>query len=139
VYVFRPFWFNEKEAIDRAIQLSLSLEQHRDDMEPEQVIHSVPEEMSNDQFTELLRNYANQQISGPPRSMVVSRASLWSTAAPYFKRKRFTEGKGMIQVTFATFEEEEDAVDLGGPRREFLHLLVGAICKESKTLTGTSN
>lgn len=36
----------------------------------------------------------------------------------------------MIHVTFANFEEEEDAIDLGGPRHEFLHLLLGAICKD---------
>ena len=42
----------------------------------------------------------------------------------------------MLEVTLTSFEaEEEDAIDLGGPRREFLHLLLGAICKGSKTLT----
>ena len=40
----------------------------------------------------------------------------------------------MLQVTFATFESEEDAVDLGGPRREFFHLLLGPIARESGTV-----
>ena len=41
---------------------------------------------------------------------------------------------GMLRVTFATFEGEEDAVDHGGPRREFFHLLLGAISRDSGTL-----
>ena len=47
------------------------------------------------------------------------------------------DAKSLLEVTFTSFEaEEEDAIDLGGPRREFLHLLLGAICKDSKTLAG---
>ena len=44
---------------------------------------------------------------------------------------------GLLSVTFATFAEEEDAVDLGGPRKEFFHLLLQAICKDSGLLTST--
>ena len=84
-----------------------------------------------------MKSHASSQISGEHRNIVVSRASIWTTALPYFKRKKFAGGKGLIHVTFANFEEEEDAIDLGGPRREFLHLLLGAICKDSKTVTGT--
>lgn len=35
-----------------------------------------------------------------------------------------------------SFEGEEHAEDLGGPRLEFLHLLLGALCKDSKTISG---
>lgn len=131
----RPFGFTESQAIDHAVQLSI--DEHGGDEEQQPAIHSVPEEMSVDQFTETVKTHASQQIAGPNRNIVISRASIWATAEPYFKRKKFAEGKGLIQVTFATFKEEEDAVDLGGPRREFLHLLIGAICKQSKTVTGT--
>ena len=83
-----------------------------------------------------MKSHASSQISGEHQN-IVSRASIWATALPYFKRKKFAGGKGLIHVTFANFEEEEDAIDLCGPRREFLHLLLGAICKDSKTVTGT--
>ena len=59
------------------------------------------------------------------------------TALPYFRRNGFLKNPGLICVTFATFTEEEDAVDLGGPRREFFHLLLVAICKDSGILTST--
>ena len=46
----------------------------------------------------------------------------------YFKRRSFMIKTELLKVTFATTLEEEDAIDHGGPRREFLHLLLGAIC-----------
>ena len=47
------------------------------------------------------------------------------------------DAKSLLEVTSTSSEaEEEDAIDLGGPRREFLQLLLGPICKDSKTLTG---
>jgi hypothetical protein len=42
---------------------------------------------------------------------------------------------GILKVTFANLLEEEYAIDQGGSRREFLHLLLGAICQDSCTLT----
>lgn len=78
----------------------------------------------------------NVDVAVPKRKMVVSRSSIWASTKPYFKRKRFFEGTGMLEVTFATSEQEEDAMDLGGPRRELFHLLLGAICRDSKTVIG---
>ncbi|XP_046856096.1 G2/M phase-specific E3 ubiquitin-protein ligase-like [Xenia sp. Carnegie-2017] len=49
----------------------------------------------------------------------------------YFRRKGFLSSAGILKVSFATFEEEEDAVDQGVPRREFFHLLLGAIARDS--------
>ena len=67
---------------------------------------------------------------------------LWSADSAFgrllfltFKRNGFLKGSGLLQVTFATFESEKDAVDLGGPRREFFHLLSGPIARESGTVT----
>ena len=133
--IFRPFGFTEERAINQAIQLRLNVHGG----EEEALLAQSDEEMSDDQFTELLKAHASSQISGPHRKMVVSRASIWETALPYFKRKKFADSKGLVAVTFATFEEEEDAIDLGGPRREFLHLLLGAVCNDSKTVIGTFN
>ena len=113
---FRPFGFTEEKAIIQAIQLSLN--EHGGEEEA-QLAQSEEEDISSDQFTELLKAHASSQISGPHRKMGVSGASIWETALPYFKRKKFADSKVLVEVTFATFEEEEDAIDLGGPRRNF--------------------
>ncbi len=42
---------------------------------------------------------------------------------------------GLLKVTFTNSLEEDDAIDQGGPRREFFHLLLKDIVKESSTLT----
>ena len=76
-----------------------------------------------------------KMLTGNPRMIVVSRLRIWQTAKTYFKRKSFMSKTGPLKVTFATSLEEEDAIDHGGPRREFLHLLLGAICNGSSTLT----
>ena len=82
-----------------------------------------------------IKQFAEVKVHGPNRTIVVSQLSIWQTALPYFQKNGFLKGFGLLQVTFATFESEEDAVDLGGPRREFYHLLLGAIAKESGTFT----
>ena len=93
-----------------------------------------PEIPSSEVLISAVQEHAAKKIQGDPRSIVVSRMSIWQTAHPYFKRKGFLERSGMLKVTFATFEAEEDAVDQGGPRREFFHLLLGAIVRDSGTL-----
>ena len=93
-----------------------------------------PEILSSDGFIAAVKEHAAAKIQGDPRSIVVSRLSIWQTTHPYFKRKGFLDRCGMLRVTFATFEGEEDAVDHGGPRREFFHLLLGAIVRDSGTM-----
>ena len=127
--IYKPFGFTDEKAIEQAVHLSL--QQHEDDKEL-LATQTDKKGISSDQFTEKIRSHSNSQISGENRNIVVNRASIWATALPYFKRKNIAESKGLIQV-----EEEEDAVDLGGPKREFLHLLLDAIFKDSKTVTGT--
>lgn len=90
---------------------------------------------SSDDFQMKIKQFAEAKVQGPKRTIVVSRLSIWQTAFPYFQRNGFLKGSGLLQVTFATFESEEDAVDLGGPRREFFHLLLGAIARKSGTVT----
>lgn len=72
------------------------------------------------------------------RNITVSRLSVWQTAEPYYRRSRFLASKGMLRICFATFKEEEDAVDHGGPRREFFHLLIRGNLRDSSTLTGNA-
>ena len=47
-----------------------------------------------------MKSHASSQISGEHQN-IVSRASIWATALPYFKRKKIAGGKGLIHVTFA--------------------------------------
>lgn len=134
IFPFRPVGFDENCAVQQAI--NNSLKQH-DDTTEEIVVEETgvtPHAVTNENYMSLIKEYAATKVSGDPRNIVVSRLSMWQTAHPYFKRKGFLKGTGMLQVTFATFESEEDAVDLGGPRREFFHLLLGAISNDSGTL-----
>lgn len=66
---------------------------------------------------------------------------MWSTALLQFKRPKFAESCEMLYVTFASDEHdtEEDAADLGGPRREFFRLLVKAIFQDSGAFEATPN
>ena len=130
-----PIGLTETEAFQKALFSSLEEHEDRED-QLESCQLAVEEDMSDDQYREKVKLHATQHVVGEARSIVVSRSSIWATALPYFKRKKFLQGGGIIQVTFATFEGEEDAEDLGSPRREFLHLLLGAICKDSKTICG---
>ena len=69
---------------------------------------------------EYLKEHATFTVVGPHQNVVVSRESVSATASPYFKRKKFFGSKGLLEVTFTTFEtEEEDAIDLGTQNRFF--------------------
>lgn len=116
--------------MQQAIQNSLNKHEHSE----EPVEEEDPVAVSSENFMTLIKQHAANKVQGEHRSIVISRLSIWQTAQPYFKRRGFLKGSGMLQVTFATFESEEDAVDLGGPRREFFHLLLGAISKDSGSL-----
>ena len=111
------------------------MHEHVEDAVNEDTNGNDPDNLSSDGFMNVIKEYAANKIQGDPRNIVVSRISIWQTAQPYFKRKGFLNGSGMLKVTFATFEGEEDAVDNGGPRREFFHLLLGAIVRDSGSLS----
>lgn len=62
---------------------------------------------------------------------------MWTTALRQFARRRFAESTDMLYVTFASDEDtNEDAEDLGGPRREFFRLLGKAVFKDSGAFEG---
>ncbi len=111
------------------------MHEHVEDAVNEDTNGNDPDTLSSDGFMNVIKGYAANKIQGDPRNIVVSRITIWQTAQPYFKRKGFLNGSGMLKVTFATFEGEEDAVDNGGPRREFFHLLLGAIVRDSGSLS----
>lgn len=132
-FYFRPVGMDENIAVQQAINESIQLH------EPVTGGATIEEEkgpgdLDDENFASLIKEYATTNVHGDTRSIVVSRLSIWETAKPYFARERFLQRPGILQVTFATFESQEDAVDMGGPRREFFHLLLGAMSKESGTL-----
>lgn len=132
IHIFRPVGISENEAVEEAIHQSI--EQHT--INTETVTEEGQSQLTEAELMLRLQQHAEEVVNkGNSRVVVVSRLNLWKTALPYFKRNGFLSNLGLLSVTFATFTEEEDAVDLGGPRREFFHLLLGAICRESGTIT----
>lgn len=132
-----PIGFDENEAVQQAIDNSLNNIPAEEEVVE---VHTTSNsETSTECFQSTIKQHANEKVSGDPRTIVVSRLCVWATALPYFKKRGFLKGSGMLQVTLATFEAEEDAVDLGGQRREFFHLLLGAIMTNSGTLTSKIN
>lgn len=81
----------------------------------------------------LLQAHSDRVITLGTRQLYISRANVWTTALRQFKRPSFAESCDMLYVTFASDEHdtEEDAADLGGPRREFFRLLGKAIFQDS--------
>ena len=129
----RPIGIGEEEALNEAIRQSREQAELHAPMVPENT--ETPDLPEVDLVQEVKR-HSEKVVSGDSRkTVVVSRLNLWKTTMPYFKLRGFLENRGLIYVTFATFTEEEDAVDLGGPRREFFHLVLVAICKDSGLLT----
>ena len=95
------------------------MEQHSADSEEVQEEKIV---LTDTELTSRVKEHSDRLLCGTPKPIVVSRLNLWKTALPYFKRSGFMKNASLLSVTFATFAEEEDAVDLGGPRSE-LNLL----------------
>ena len=122
---------DENDAVQQAIQSSL--EQHGS-LEDVQHIVRDREELDYDALKSFIKEHASSKVNEDYRNITVSRLCVWQTAEPYYRRSWFLASKG--RVSFATFEEE-GAVDHGGPRREFFHLLIGGIVRESSTLTGS--
>lgn len=132
--MYRPIGMDENDAVQQAIQNSLDQHGSLDDVVREAVPHQ--EDLDDNAFKSLIKEHANSEVNEDFRNITVSRLSVWQTAEPYYRRSRFLASKGMLRVSFATFAEEEDAIDHGGPCREFFHLLIGGILRDSSTLTG---
>ena len=131
--LFRPIGIDENNAVQQAIHNSLHMHEHVEEAVEDDVKDS--DILLSDGFMHVVKEHAASKVQGDHQNVVVSRISIWQTAQPYFKRKGFLNGTGMLKVTFATFESEEDAVDHGGPRREFFHLLLGAIVQDSGSMS----
>lgn len=89
------------------------------------------------------KNYRNckahseRVVTTPYRPIYISQGNVWTTALRQFNSRRFAESTDVLYVTFASDEDtNEDAEDLGGPRREFFQLLLKAIFRESGAFDG---
>lgn len=94
--------------------------------------------LSEEEIVGLHQAHSERVITSGTRQIYISRANVWTTALRAFKRPNFSESCNMLYVTFASdeHEAEEDAADLGGPRREFFRLLVKAIFQDSGAFEG---
>ena len=94
--------------------------------------------LSKEEIAGFLQAHSERVITSGTRQIYISRANVWTTAFRVFKRTSFAESCDMLYVTFGSDEHdaEEDAADLGGPRREFFRLLVKAIFQDSGAFEG---
>ncbi|CAI5672223.1 unnamed protein product [Oreochromis niloticus] len=131
---FVPIFLEEDEALEEAIQRSLLEESDR---QSEVHISRSFKKLSKEE----IEGHGEKVITPGTRQLHISRANVWSTALCQFKRPKFAESCEMLYVTFASDEHdtEEDAADLGGPRREFFRLLVKAIFQDSGAFEATPN
>ena len=109
--------------MDEAIAMSLL--EFQDPNESEVNDHGSLQSTTESAMQNTVKDHVKEVLIGDPRSVVVSRLRIWDTVKAYFKRKSFLSKTGHFKVTFAT-GLEEDAIDHGGPRQEFLHLLLGS-------------
>lgn len=132
-FYFSPVGLTETEAINEAIEVSVR--EFEDTVETEEMNVTTFQDTTEAALVDSIKDHIVRVLTGNPRRIVVSRLRIWDTAKAFFKRKSFMAKTGVLKVTFANSFEEEDAIDQGGPRREFLHLLLAAICQDSGTLT----
>lgn len=66
----------------------------------------------------------------------VNRMDIWNCAVRTFKRSSFSPFKTMLVKFSDACGQNEGAADLGGPRREFLRLLLRWIQHESRIVEG---
>lgn len=87
----------------------------------------------------MLSKYADRVVAGAARRMIVVRSSnIWPQATKIWSRSNFVGKSSVIKVTFVSDEGgmEEDALDHGGPRREFFRILKRSMAKNSKLFVG---
>lgn len=94
---------------------------------------------SNDtiQLRDVLQTLSQRVVDTATRSYInVRRHHIWEDSSRFLSRKRF-DPKSTISVKFADDDgTSEGAVDLGGPRREFLRMLLQAANLQSGVFQG---
>ena len=97
--------------------------------------------VSDDSLEDVLSRLRSSVIGSFEGRTVINirRGHIWEDACRSLTRKRFDPRAG-ISVCFADdFGNHEGAVDVGGPRREFLRLLVKAVNESSGIFAGPEN
>ena len=95
--------------------------------------------LATEEVQGILAAHCNSVVTGPARRIVVARARVWASALTFFTSRRRIRSDGPLRVTFVGDEEvEEEAVDQGGPRREFFRLLLPDMIKNCGMLQGTN-
>ena len=85
----------------------------------------------------ILTQLKNENVLVDKRSLInIRRSHVWEDACRHLSRRKF-DPKAIISVKFADDDgTSEGAVDAGGPRREFLRLLVKAVNEHSRVFHG---
>ena len=100
---------------------------------------SLTYHFSNDsvQLRDILQTLSQRVVDTATTSYInVRRHHIWEDSARILRRKRF-DPRSIISVKFADDDgTSEGAVDLGGPRREFLRLLLQASNLQSGVFQG---
>lgn len=95
---------------------------------------------SKDEMKQLLQTHAQKMIQGDRRLMFITRGSdveVWNQVSEWWRGPGFRGKPSTIKVNFLSDEGiDEDAIDLGGPRREFFRILLRSIVTSSKVFTG---
>lgn len=130
--LIRPVRIDENDAVRKVINNSLHKIQHVDEDTIER--NNCPTNVPTEHWINMIKEYADKCVTVDQHSIVVSGLSIWSTAQSYIRKSGFLQKSGLLNVIFASFENEEDASDLVGPKREFFHILLGGIARDSGAL-----
>lgn len=102
----------------------------------------IPHRDSNpgQDLEEILQELRTVRVNTEGRTIAnVRRGHIWEDSCRCLQRKRFSPS-AIISVCFADdFGNSEGAVDIGGPRREFLRLLVKAANEHSGIFGGPAD
>ncbi|XP_067679325.1 uncharacterized protein [Haliotis asinina] len=101
----------------------------------EQDISAVPtgsQRLVNEHLSQC-REFGANRIS-------INRDSVWSSSMAFFKDVHISNTAKQLMVAFTDSEDRrEEGIDTGGPRREYLRLLLESIVADSKMLNGDRN
>ena len=86
-------------------------------------------------FKFLMEKFVNKTIRTQPIAVNVDRTNVWSSALQMLQRPNFST-YDRIRAKFTNYlGQSEEKIDMGGPRREFLRLLMSHL-QSKKIFTG---
>lgn len=87
-------------------------------------------------YDALVANLAAEVTAVPVNRFNVSRSHVWDSARRGIQRKTFRGTNGMLIKFMDDVGNPEGAIDHGGPRREFLQLLMDHLSSDSCLFLG---